>query len=257
MSNQSVASNGVQNGMRAVRLTANAPAAVGQPKGAEVPPLIGRIVVIDERVLTRDLLKRGLEMVGDQEVVTAGSVEEWLNRAKELSATLIVLCLSSAKPLADAQRMLAALKQAQRSVPVIVMADANDDVEYVASMLDQGAQGYIATDLPLDIAFQAMRLVSAGGTYVPASCLYRARKDLPAAAPKVDPISRMFTVRQAAVVEALRRGKANKAIAYELNMHESTVKVHVRNIMKKLNARNRTEVAYLTNDLFRHEQPAS
>jgi DNA-binding NarL/FixJ family response regulator len=57
---------------------------------------------------------------------------------------------------------------------------------------------------------------------------------------------RKFTVRQNAVLQALRQGKANKIIAYELNMRESTVKVHVRNIMRKLKARNRTEVAYLT-----------
>jgi DNA-binding NarL/FixJ family response regulator len=60
----------------------------------------------------------------------------------------------------------------------------------------------------------------------------------------------MFTARQAAVVEALRRGKANKIIAYELKMRESTVKVHVRAIMKKLKARNRTEVAFLANGLM-------
>ena len=57
----------------------------------------------------------------------------------------------------------------------------------------------------------------------------------------------MFTARQAAVVEALQRNKANKIIAYELKMRESTVKVHVRNIMKKLHATNRTEVAYKVN----------
>ena len=56
--------------------------------------------------------------------------------------------------------------------------------------------------------------------------------------------------RQAAVIEALRRGKANKIIAYELNMRESTVKVHVRNIMKKLKATNRTEVAYIANEMM-------
>ncbi|MBS7739701.1 MAG: response regulator transcription factor [Chelatococcus sp.] len=60
----------------------------------------------------------------------------------------------------------------------------------------------------------------------------------------------LFTVRQAAVVGALRQGKANKRIAYELNMQESTVKVHVRNIMRKLKAKNRTEVAVLTHELF-------
>ncbi|TGV73883.1 response regulator transcription factor, partial [Mesorhizobium sp. M00.F.Ca.ET.158.01.1.1] len=60
----------------------------------------------------------------------------------------------------------------------------------------------------------------------------------------VRPLSGMFTTREAAVVEALRTGKANKIIAYELNLCESTVKVHIRNIMKKLKATNRTEVAY-------------
>jgi len=59
----------------------------------------------------------------------------------------------------------------------------------------------------------------------------------------------MFTARQTAVIAALRQGKQNKIIAHELNMRESTVKVHVRNIMQKLKATNRTEVAYITNQL--------
>lgn len=245
----------MQNGMRGVRLAAAGPAVLREHRDTEAAPSRGRIAVIDERVLTRDLLKRGLEMVGDMEVVTAASVEEWLCQAKELPATLVVLCLPSGKPLPDTQKKLALLRQSPRSAPVVVMADPSDDVELIAWMLDQGARGYIATDLPLDVAFQAMRLVSAGGAYVPAGCVQRARRQLGAPAPKPDPISQMFTARQAAVVEALRRGKANKTIAYELNMHESTVKVHVRNIMKKLKARNRTEVAYMTNDLLKSDQP--
>jgi DNA-binding NarL/FixJ family response regulator len=52
-----------------------------------------------------------------------------------------------------------------------------------------------------------------------------------------------------AVIEMIRQGKANKTIAYELNMCESTVKVHVRNIMKKLRARNRTQVAFIANQM--------
>ena len=45
------------------------------------------------------------------------------------------------------------------------------------------------------------------------------------------------------MLQALKQGKANKLIAHELNMREGTVKVHVRNIMRKLHAKNRTEVA--------------
>ena len=59
-----------------------------------------------------------------------------------------------------------------------------------------------------------------------------------------------MTDRQHLVLEALREGKPNKAIAFELKIHESTVKVHVRNIMKKLGARNRTQVAYLASTQF-------
>ena len=43
----------------------------------------------------------------------------------------------------------------------------------------------------------------------------------------------------------IRQGKSNKVIAYELGMQESTVKVHVRNILKQLGATNRTEAVYL------------
>jgi DNA-binding NarL/FixJ family response regulator len=49
-----------------------------------------------------------------------------------------------------------------------------------------------------------------------------------------------------AVIRALQQGKPNKVIAYELNMCESTVKVHVRNLMKKLKAKNRTDLAIKT-----------
>ncbi len=91
----------------------------------------------------------------------------------------------------------------------------------------------------------------AGGTFVPASSLIAAQRRVESSEGKERRSSEgMFTARQAAVVEALRRGKSNKQIAYELAMCESTVKVHVRNIMKRLNARNRTQVALLANDLI-------
>ena len=64
----------------------------------------------------------------------------------------------------------------------------------------------------------------------------------------------LFSPRQLSVLEGLRQGKANKTIAHELTMRESTVKVHIRNIMRKLNATNRTQVAFLTNAMFEKEK---
>ena len=59
-----------------------------------------------------------------------------------------------------------------------------------------------------------------------------------------------FTRRQSQILDCLRRGMANKLIAYELNMRENTVKVHIRDIMKKLNATNRARALYLTRGFF-------
>ena len=68
-------------------------------------------------------------------------------------------------------------------------------------------------------------------------------------APIADRRLASLTQRQAAVAEALRHGKSNKIIAYELNMCENTVKVHIRSILKKLHATNRTEAAFRLNSV--------
>jgi DNA-binding NarL/FixJ family response regulator len=56
------------------------------------------------------------------------------------------------------------------------------------------------------------------------------------------------------VIDLLRQGKPNKVIAVNLQMQESTVKVHVRNIMKKLRVTNRTHAASVANRLFAEQQ---
>ena len=58
-----------------------------------------------------------------------------------------------------------------------------------------------------------------------------------------------FTARQIDVLTCLRQGKPNKTIAFELGMSESTVKVHIRQIMDKLHASNRTQVALFAHGL--------
>jgi DNA-binding CsgD family transcriptional regulator len=64
-----------------------------------------------------------------------------------------------------------------------------------------------------------------------------------------------LTPRELSVVELLREGKPNKLIATALLMQESTVKVHVRNIMKKLHVSNRTHAASVANRLLSQPSP--
>jgi DNA-binding NarL/FixJ family response regulator len=150
-------------------------------------------------------------------------------------------------------RELALVKQAPGAPPIVLLSDEEDPEEIIGA-LNNGVQGYIPSSVPLSVAVEAMRLVAAGGTYVPVSSLLTCRRTIETSDQTVaENNGSGFTSRQTAVLKALREGKANKIIAYELNMCESTVKVHVRNIMKKLKARNRTEVAFKTAELFAAE----
>jgi DNA-binding NarL/FixJ family response regulator len=178
------------------------------------------------------------------------SMAEWMADAPVRAPSVALLSLAGVRADDDDDGFadLRALLDAYPSLPVVIIADG-DSLDDVRLAIGNGAKGYISTNTTPAVAVEAVQLVLAGGVYVPAACLLSSSNE-----PVCPAINRrslsMFTARQTAVIEAIRMGKANKIIAYELNMRESTVKVHVRNIMKRLNARNRTEVAYLANKLL-------
>jgi DNA-binding NarL/FixJ family response regulator len=98
----------------------------------------------------------------------------------------------------------------------------------------------------------ALRLISAGGTFVPADA-FRSTAARPDDQPEDRPKRSDgldLTPRELSVIDLLREGKPNKLIATQLDMQENTVKVHVRNILKKLNATNRTHAAFVANRLL-------
>ena len=219
------------------------------------------IVIIEPRVLNRECLARCLGAVSNQIVLAFSTVEDWLKERDTVTASVILLGIPGAPREAEARHQLSLLMQCTNPPPIAILSDV-EEPEQIIEMLHAGVRGYIPTSLPLDVAIESMRLVRAGGIFAPASSLIAVRRSRETARPARLAGSGMFTARQAAVVEALRRGKANKIIAYELNMSESTVKVHVRNIMKKLRAKNRTEVAFMTTDqgsanALAHVQPTA
>ncbi len=207
-------------------------------------------VIIDRRVLFRDCLVRCLDDGKRNAVIRSFStVEEWLREQPHLSPSQVIVLCSADRSEAEVKHDFSLLTHAAPGISIIILSD-REDANSVLSALDNGARGYIPTSMAFDVAVQAIRLVRAGGTFVPARTLVASRDSIEKL-PSNSENSRinLFTARQSAVVEALRQGKANKIIAYELNMCESTVKVHVRNIMKKLRAKNRTEVAFLMNGM--------
>lgn len=203
------------------------------------------VAVIEQRVLVRELLLRAFRASG-MTTEALNSIDEYQNRAKSLNADLILLSVAGFKREEEVRKGVAMTSKLTNALPVVILSD-DVDTDHVVHALEMGASGYVTSEMPFAVVIEALRLVRAGGTYAPTrSLISNAKRHDSRGAREVAMRGGSFTPRQAAVIEALRRGKSNKIIAYELNMCESTVKVHVRNIMKRLHAKNRTEVAYLT-----------
>lgn len=215
------------------------------PDAASGLPLV---LLIEARPLLRQLLQGFLESSNLMRVVSSPSIKEWLRseqgaQPSEQGAQPAVILLS----IPDGGRLPGSLSELMipannplASAPVVVQSNDRPGHQ-VLGMLKIGVQGFIPSSVSMDVAVHALRLVCVGGTFVPSSCL----QSLPEHGQGDTDGAGFLTGRQLQVAEAIRQGKPNKIIAYELNMCESTVKVHVRAIMKKLKARNRTEVAYI------------
>jgi len=210
------------------------------------------LLILDGRALDRECLMAALD---DHDlgmaVAAMGSIEEWRMK-KEVNPPLAAILFNlGGRKVTDAgiADEIRRISSEFKSVPVILLADT-DDLTQILTALECGARGYIPTSVGIDVCVEAVNLAAAGGIFVPASSVLSMRHLIDSGSRDTRPLTGMFTHRQAEVAQALRRGKANKIIAYELNLRESTVKVHIRNIMKKLKATNRTEVAYKVNDLF-------
>lgn len=181
-------------------------------------------------------------------IVVIPDIAEWIRMAADgqpLPSAVFLYLPVTANIRAEIESTKAVFSEGGRVPPIVVLSD-DEDPARVLDALDAGAKGCVSSSESLEVAIEALNLVLAGGTYVPASALIASRNGVKSRMDASERVANsLFTERQQAVIEKLREGKPNKIIAYELDMRESTVKVHIRNLMRKLKATNRTQVAYL------------
>ena len=218
----------------------------------------GFIALIESRAFVRECLHRSMQSAFSLPVVAYSAVAELERQLGGAAAQIVVLSLMDGRQDegANSCKVLAARLP---GTPILVLG-AND-VDLARTVIACGAKGYIPATMGFEMAVAVVRFALAGGTYVPpeifletgafgalqasqatssqretlAIGLAPSRSECPATSP--------LTNREVAVVRAVQQGQSNKIIAYHLNMCESTVKIHMRNIMKKLSAKNRTDVA--------------
>jgi DNA-binding NarL/FixJ family response regulator len=146
---------------------------------------------------------------------------------------------------------LTELRRAFGAVKLLVLSDTVImDPAIVRSILADGTTGLILTSSnSLGILISAIHLVSSGGTFASREFFVDGQMSK-RLSPRVDLRGPQITQRERSVLELIRHGKPNKIIAYELGVSLCTVKVHTRNLMRKVGATNRTEAALKADKLL-------
>jgi DNA-binding NarL/FixJ family response regulator len=144
----------------------------------------------------------------------------------------------------------------QVGVGRVVFVSDNNSPEHIRRVMNIGAAAVVPRTLNSHAFITALQLVVAGGTYLPAGFLSQDDTNIG----RVDfaPPSSLtlmcsplhLTPRQLDVLEWLVRGATNKAIARSLGITEGTVKLHVTNVLRRLDAKNRTEAANKARQLY-------
>ena len=194
-----------------------------------VPAKPWTIGLADDHPIMRAALASALAELGAEfvEASDAGGTLAMLDAHPGLDLLLVDLRM----PGANGVDTIRALRARAPEVPVVVVS-ADENPAHVAALVSLGVAGYVPKSEPPAVIVSAVRLVLAGGTYVPPRLMAGAARD--AALPDLTP-------RQAEVLQLLARGMPNKSIARALGVSEGTIKVHLIAVFRTLNVRNRTE----------------
>jgi len=215
-----------------------------------------RIITADDHQLTREGLKRIIEMEEDMEVVAeCGDGIQVLELCNIHHPDVVLMDINM--PVENGVTATERMRELFPDIKVLILS-IHDDESYVFETLRKGASGYLLKDLEAEVLIQAIRAVVEGHAYIHPKVTgklinqLRRMTDLeengtlsaqPSRSTEVKFVAEKtpLTRREAEVLRLMAEGKSNKAIGEQLFISEKTVKNHVSSILQKMEVDDRTQ----------------
>lgn len=215
------------------------------------------ILLIDANKLFREGLKRLLDsssfVIGDE----ADSLQEGIVRMESGFQPKVVLVEFDAGN--DDVSLLHQLREKFADVKLVVLAATTRNIHHLARCFEAGADAYLLKNISPDALKQSLKLVLLGEKVFPtrlAALLVSGQVDTHKPATASADLEGL-SEREVQILRCLLNGHPNKVIAKKLSITEATVKVHLKGVLKKINAANRTQAAIwaLNNGLSAENAP--
>ena len=205
-----------------------------------------RVLLIDDHALVRNGIAALLRSRGVEVVAAAGSGEEGVRCALELTADIVLLDVRM--PGMSGIETITALRARGVRVPVLMLTMSSEDVDLSAA-LRAGAQGYLLKDMEPEELVPALEAALRGENVVAkelVGTLARiVRGNEGDKAPRRSAPFADLTPREFVILEHVAQGLSNKVIARALDITDGTVKLHVKAILRKLGLHSRVEAAVM------------
>ncbi len=199
------------------------------------------VMIADDHLMVREGIKQILELDGDIKVIAeAGNGKECIELLDEKNTDILLLDINM--PEMNGLKVLQYLKEKKTDVKVLILTIHNE-VEYLIRAADIGVEGYILKDSDSSLLKKAIVTIMQGETFIQPELRPMLKKRMSERAASLNSYDDNLTKREIEVLKLLAEGLFNKEIAYTLSISEKTVKNHISNIFKKINASDRTQAA--------------
>jgi two-component system, NarL family, nitrate/nitrite response regulator NarL len=209
-----------------------------------------RTLLVEPNALLREGLRRILSETTYAPSVAAGTIEEVLSQCAPDSGT-VVLVVDTSRDHEGICRQTKLLKEQNPNAKVVMLVE-HYDLAQVLTAFRSGADAYLKKSISYEVLVKSLDLVLLGEAIFPSAILdllrdQEAEQSKQASAPEgpqeLSPPAKGLSVRETVILRCLMDGDSNKIIARKFDITEATVKVHVKAILRKIQAKNRTQAA--------------